>query len=108
MIKYRAYSGLVRTNVSIAPLTTGTYYMNGYALSVQDLGATAGADRYRLINWTTLGTSSSLSSRIVSNISWPISSVPSTIDYDVGIAAYVQNWQRAGVYYGINVTGIDT
>jgi hypothetical protein len=107
LVKYRASTGLVRTNVSISPLTTGTYYMNGYALSVQDLGATAGADRYRLINWTTLGTSNSLSSRIVSNISWPINSVPSTIDYNEGIAANAVNWQVAGVYYGINVTGID-
>ena len=107
LVKYRANTGLVRTNVSISPLTTGTYYMNGYALSVQDLGATAGADRYRLINWSTLGTSSNFTSRMVSNISWPIRSVPSTIDYNVGIAADAVNWQVAGVYYGINVTGID-
>jgi len=108
LIKYRASTGLVRTNVSIAPLTTGTYYMNGYCLSVQDLGASViAADRYRLINWSTLGTSATLTSRIVSNISWPISNVPNTIDYNVGIAATVVNWQRAGVYYGINVTGIN-
>ena len=61
LIKYRASTGLVRTNVSISPLTTGTYYMNGYCLSVQDLGANvSAANRYRLINWTTLGTSSQL------------------------------------------------
>jgi len=109
LIKYRANTGLIRTNVSISPLTTGTYYMNGYALSVQDRGAnaTGAAGRYRLINWTTLGTASSLASRIVSNISWPISSVPSFIDYNVGLAADAVNWQVAGVYYGINVTGIN-
>lgn len=108
LIKYRASTGLVNTNVSIAPLTTGTYYMNGFCLSVQDLGANVStANRYRLINWTTLGTSTNLASRIISNISWPISSVPNTIDYNVGIAASVVNWQRAGVYYGINVTGIN-
>lgn len=107
LIKYRASTGLVNTNVSIAPLTTGTYYMNGYCLSVQDLGANvSAASRYRLINWTTLGTTATLASRIVSNISWPISSVPNTIDYNVGLAATVVNWQRAGTYYGINVTGI--
>lgn len=110
LIKYRASTGLVNTNISIAPLSTGTYYMNGYCLSVQDLGANATnapGGRYRLINWTTLGTTASLASRIKSNISWPISSVPNTIDYNVGIAAAVTNWQRAGIYYGINVTGID-
>jgi hypothetical protein len=109
LIKYRASTGIVRTNISISPLTTGTYYMNGYCLSVQDLGAAAAnltGGRYRLINWTTLGTSTSLTSRIISNKSWPISNVPHTIDYNVGIAAVVTNWQRAGVYYGINVTGI--
>jgi hypothetical protein len=107
LIKYRPSTGLVRTNVSISPLTTGTYYMNGYALSVQDLGATLPAEqRYRLINWTTLGTTTSLASRIMSNISWPMSSLPGTIDYNVGIAARVTNWQRAGVYYAVNVTGI--
>ena len=109
LVKYRASTGLLRTDVSISPLTTGTYYMNGYCLSVQDLGANATnapGGRYRLINWTTLGTSSTLSSRIAGNISWPISSVPNTIDYNVNIAATVTNWQRAGVYYGINITGI--
>jgi len=109
LVKYRASTGLVNTNVSIAPLTTGTYYMNGYCLSVQDLGAAAAnatGGRYRLVNWTTLGTTSSLASRVVSNISWPLSNVPNTIDYNVNIAASVVNWQRAGVYYGINVTGI--
>jgi hypothetical protein len=104
LIKYRASTGLVNTNVSISPLTSGTYYMNGYALSTQTINATAG--QYRLINWTTLGTTSSLASRIVSNISWPISSLPATTDYNVGIAAQVVNWQRAGIYYAINVTGI--
>ncbi len=109
LVKYRASTGLVNTNVSIAPLTTGTYYQNGYCLSVQDLGAGAAnatGGRYRLINWTTLGTSASLATRVISNISWPLSSVPNTIDYNVNIAASVVNWQRAGVYYGINVTGI--
>ena len=108
LVKYRASTGLINTNVSIAPLTTGTYYMNGYALSVQNLGSTVPENqRYRLINWTTLGTTTSLASRIVSNISWPISSLPNFVDYNVGIAANVVNWQRAGIYYGINVTGIN-
>lgn len=109
LVKYRASTGLVRLNVSIAPLTTGSYYMNGYCLSVQDLGATAAnatGGRYRLINWTTLGTSTSLASRIVSNISWPISSLPATTDYNVGICAQVVNVQRAGTYYAENITGI--
>jgi hypothetical protein len=107
LIKYRASTGLVRTNVSIAPLSSATYYMNGYAMSVQNLGTNVPIEeRYRLINWSTLGTTSNLASRIVSNISWPISSLPTTTDFNVGIAANAVNWQRAGIYYGTNVTGI--
>ena len=109
LIKYRAATGLIRTNVSIAPLSSATYYMNGYCMSVQDLGANATnavGGRYRLINWTTLGTSTSLASRIMSNKSWPISSIPATTDYNVGICALVSNVQRAGTYYAINITGI--
>ena len=40
----------------------------------------------------------------MSNVTWPWSSLPETTDFNVGISAPVQNWQRAGAYYGINVT----
>ena len=57
---YDPFTGALRTNMSIAPLTTGTYYSadsNGmpYFLSIQDLGASQGANRYHLINWTWTG-----------------------------------------------------
>ncbi len=82
-------------------------YSGIYAFDWDDLGSNQSAgNRYRLINWTTLGTSTNFASRVTGNISWPISNVPNTIDYNVNIAASVVNWQRAGVYYGINVTGI--
>jgi len=102
LIKYRASTGLVRTNVSIAPLSSATYYMNGYALGIQNLGG----GEYRLINWTTLGTTSNFASRVVSNVSFPVSRLPGTVDYQAGIAAQVSNIQRAGTYYQINVTAI--
>jgi len=102
LIKYLPYTGIMTANISIAPLTSGTYYRNGYAMSVQNLGG----GNYRLINWTTLGSTSNFASRVVSNITWPISSLPNTVDYQAGIAAYVQNIQRAGTYYQINVTAI--
>jgi hypothetical protein len=101
LIKYDPFTGAVVTNCSIAPLTAGYFYADPYALSVYDMGAAAGAERYRLVNWTTRGAATTLdSTRIISNITWPISSLPGasgtqfgpnpqstpTIDYNAGIA----------------------
>lgn len=102
LYKYLPYTGALDLNVSIAPLSSGTYYRNGYAMSVQTLDS----GEHRLINWTTLGSTSNFASRVASNVTWPLSSLPSTVDYQAGIAAYVQNVQRAGTYYAIKVTGI--
>jgi hypothetical protein len=114
LIKYNPWTGAVSGNYSISPLTTGTYYMNGYALSVQ----TISTGNYRLINWTTLGSSTTLSSRIVSNISWPFSALPTAqyvsavgvcvADFETGIAAFVSRTTDPvlGIYYRVNVTGI--
>jgi hypothetical protein len=59
-------------------------------LSIQDLGASAGANRYRLINWTTKGTLANLTvgadTRIVSNVSWPFSNLGNVADFETGIA----------------------
>jgi hypothetical protein len=94
LIKYNAWTGAVNLNISISPLTTGTFYANSESaplfLSVQDLGSTAGSDRYRLINWTIIGTPAypDIINRrigIISNISWPFSSI-GTVDYESAIA----------------------
>jgi hypothetical protein len=82
LIKYDPFTGIMLGNYSIAPLTSGTYYRNGYALSVQALGA----GNYRLINWTTFGGTASIKDRIITNKTWPWSSLPSTIDFNAGIA----------------------
>ena len=81
LLKYDPYTGAVNVNVSISPLSSATYYMNGYALSVQNLGG----GNYRLINWTTTGTSTTLASRIRNNITWPFSSL-GQVDYEAGYA----------------------
>ena len=85
MIKYDPWDMQVTTNVSISPLTSATYYMHEYALSVQSLGG----GNYRLINWTTNGNLANLTTstdtRIISNISWPISSLPVTTDFNAGV-----------------------
>ena len=93
LIKVDPYSGLVSLNVSISPLTGsgGTYYLNNFVLSVQDLGAAAGADRYRLINWTTSGNADNLAARIVSNTTYAMRSLPSVIDFNAGIGATVSS-----------------
>jgi len=87
LVKYSPVNGAVSLNISI-PVSGGTYYTNLYALTVQDLGSSRPADqRYRLINWTTRGTSTNFTSRIASNITWPKSSLD-TIDYEAGVSVY--------------------
>jgi len=86
LIKYEPMTGAITGNYSIAPFTTGRYYMNGYALTVQDLGANVTTGRYRLVNWTTTGTSATLASRIRNNITWPFSSLSTNTDFEAGIS----------------------
>jgi hypothetical protein len=86
LIKYNPYTGAVTMNISIPSFSTTTYYMNQWAMSVQTLNTklpylTPG--NYRLINWTTAGTSTNFTSRIASNITWPRP--------DLGLTAF-QDW----------------
>jgi len=80
LVKYDAWSGAVQLNTTI-PLTTGTYYNDPFVLSVQNLGA----GKYALINWTTAGTTTNFTQRIMSNVSYPFSSL-GTCDYESMIA----------------------
>jgi hypothetical protein len=95
LIKYNPMNGEMIGNYSIAPLTTGTFYKDPCALSIQDLGASAGTNRYRLINWTTLGTSANLTTstttRVISNITWAWNSLPTTVDFEAEIAVRAEN-----------------
>jgi hypothetical protein len=109
LLKYDPFTGSTLINASISPLSTGTYYSDEYVLSVQDLGAAAGANRYRLINWTTndagvqlsVGTTvtyaNTLAQRVAGNITWPISSLPGTTDYTTGVAVQVGSINPSGV-----------
>jgi len=86
LIKYNPASGATTVNVSISPLTTGTYYMPEYCLTIQDLGASKPADqRYRLINWTTAGSTTNFTARIMNNITWPRSSL-GNLDLDAELS----------------------
>jgi hypothetical protein len=107
--KYDPWTGAMVANTSIAPMTGtgGIYYMNGYCLGVQDLGANVSlTDRYRLVNWTTFGTGN-LSSRIQGNISWPWSSLPETTDYNVGISVLTSKSFVAGAPNSTSIAAAD-
>jgi len=75
LIKYDPWSGAVRANISL-PISSGTVYNDPFVLSVQG---------GRLINWTTTGSSTDFATRIISNISYPFSSI-GTADYEKMIA----------------------
>jgi hypothetical protein len=103
LIKYNPATGAASLNVSIAPLTTSTYYQNGWALGVQVISITgaevknehaggtgtagsATAGIYRLINWTTLGTTTNFTARIASNITWLRNTIGDFQDFETSIA----------------------
>jgi outer membrane protein assembly factor BamB len=106
LVKYNPMTGAMTGNYSISPLTTGTYYKDGYALSVQ----TISTGNYRLINWTTTGTLANLTTttgtRIISNITWPVSSLPTCVDYEAGIAASASAITKSGAYVGMTVYAV--
>ena len=103
MLKYDPWTGALSINCSIAPLTTATYYMNGYALGIQNLGG----GEYRLINWTTLSSGTTLTSRMVSNTTYGRSSLPTFQDWNTLLGATVTNLQESGAWVGFTVNGYD-
>jgi len=107
--KIDPWTGAIRGNYSIAPLTGsgGTYYKNGFVYGIQDLGASAGANRYRFINWTVFGSSNNFTTRMMSNTSYASNNLPTLIDWNVGMGASVTGLQRAGAYVGATVRGFN-
>ena len=103
--KYNPFTGAMLSNTSIAPLTGngGTYYMDNYVLAVQNQGG----GKYRLINWTTAGTTSNFTERIMSNTTYARSSLPTYIDWNVGAGATVSNVDAEGAYIGANIQGFN-
>lgn len=114
IICYNPLTGDVRLNVSISPLTTGTYYSTGsypdltsLFLTVRDLGPAAAPDRYRLINWTLEGThigagyAYNYSVKIFNNVSWPFSSL-GVVDFETGVAVSTLSITNPGTGTGID------
>ena len=99
LIKWNPWTGIVTTNVSVSPLT-GTFHnqMEGYVLGV--VGG-------RLINWTTSGSSSDYTTRIISNVTYSGTSLPSLIDWNEGYGASVSVITPApmGAWYGTTIRG---
>jgi hypothetical protein len=92
---------------SIAPLTGsgGTYYTNQEVMDIQDLGEAAGENRYRLIKWTTAGTTRTFASRVLSNTSYARSSWVSTDYPDSAEQAYrFHTYPHIDFNVGIGVT----
>ena len=113
LYKFDPWSGSITLNASIAPLSSGTYYQNAYnretmpcVLTVQNIGNQTNPE-YRLINWTTAGTSTDFSSRVLSNTSYAMSSLPSLIDFEAGLGASVSGTSTSGAYTGMILTGYD-
>ncbi|MDR2699347.1 MAG: PQQ-binding-like beta-propeller repeat protein [Nitrososphaerota archaeon] len=109
--KYNPFTGVMSANVSIAPMTGagGTYYMNGYVLGIQDLGAEVGSERYRLINWTVAGSSANFTNRVMGNTTYERSALPTgqLTDWNVGIGCTVASISQGGVLVGMNMTAFD-
>jgi len=113
LIVYQPWAGDVDFNISIAPLTTGTYYASydwPYFLTVQTLGSGANA-QYRLINWTIAGDRSGFGLgnfrlSVLTNVSWPFSSL-GTVDYEAGVAVSTASISPSsvGVAYGQRIMG---
>jgi len=83
------------------PVSSGTLYDDPYVLSVQNLGHS----HYALINWTLNTESSNFEDRVISNITFPFSSL-GTVDYETGISCRVATISppQAIIDYGTNVS----
>ncbi len=109
--KVNPWTGAV-TNISIAqtPSLSGTtYYQNNMVLSIQNLGNSSNPN-YRLINWTTIGSSSNFASRINFNVSYARGSLPTLIDFSAGYGAQVfdiTERDTSGIYQGMRIEGFD-
>ncbi len=107
LLKINPTTGAISTNVSVAPLNTGATLVSQIDelwLSVQTLNS-SGVISYRLINWTTVGSSTNSTTRILSNTTYARSSLPSYRDWNTGYGATVSGYDVDGVRQGQNCTG---
>jgi len=82
--KFNPATGDMTLDREIPAFRSTEYYRNGYVLSTQVI-----SDQnkiFRLINWTTLGSTSNFASRVVSNISFPMDTLGQSRDYNAMVA----------------------
>jgi len=110
LYKWDPWTGQMTANVTLG-VSSATFYRSAsgrdtvpMALSVQNIGNQTNPN-YRLINWTTAGTSSNFASRVLTNTSYAMSSLPSLIDWEAGLGATVAGISEAQVFVGQRITG---
>ncbi len=130
LIKYDPYSGAVLANWTTM---SGTLFGTD-VYSVQDLGASKGAARYRLIKWSTIDSTlptnyqNNFTARIdymadgtsLYNISWPYSTL-GIVDFNTGVAVhnfgttpqgaqvtYQQRFEGTNILTGANTFNVST
>jgi hypothetical protein len=116
--KWNPWTGALTLNTTLGTgssdnITSATFYRSSsgrgnvpQALSIQTL-VSGGTTTYRLINWTTSGTSTTFSTRVLSNTTYQRNSLPSYIDWNIGLGATVAGVTVAGVFMGQNITTYD-
>ena len=100
MLKINPLTGAVTTNVTALP---GVFYNGHFVMSVQNIGTSANPN-YRLINWTTEGSSSNFATRVLSNVSFPFSDIGAWNDWDLGLGVITEGF-TSGLIYGGTITG---
>jgi len=98
LLKVNPLTGAVTTNVTCL---SGTK-IGEYVISMQTNNTATGP---RLINWTTRGTSSNFTSRIVENRSVSFTSIGSNIDWETGLFGSLQTLSYQGAPYGVRIIG---
>lgn len=79
LIKIDPYTGAVTLNVTGITATSSMFYNDPYVMSFQTLGSGT-STKYCLVNWTTAGTETNFTNRIISNVTlaWTLPVFPNT------------------------------
>jgi hypothetical protein len=107
LYKWNPWTGAMTLNVSLSPVSSAIFYSNGYARGTRPmaLSLVSSGGKNWLINWTTSGTSGTFTSRILSNTSYAMSSLPVCCDFYAGYGATVSGISLDQVFVGENITG---
>ncbi len=101
LLKINPVTGAITTNVTGL---TGTK-IGEFVISIQTNNTAIGT---RWINWTTRGTSTNFTSRVVENRTYGSTSLGTNIDWDAGVWGSLQTLSYQGAPYGVRVLGYST